>query len=89
MTAIVVASKSGSSYDAEYVVLTGATFSANVDASDMLYVEDKSSTKNADGWELEVFFLDGSGKTATITADIAAKDNTFYSYSVDDDASMI
>ena len=86
LTAFVVYSKSGSTKTAEYVVLVNtASFSSNVDASDMVYLEDASSTKNSDGYEVTLIFLDGSGKIEDVTANKKGSDCTFYSYSVDDD----
>ena len=86
LTAFVVYSKSGSTKTAEYVVLVNtASFSSNVDASDMVYLEDASSTKNSDGYEVTLIFLDGSGKIEDVTANKKGSDCTFYSYSIDDD----
>jgi len=82
----VVATKSGSNYTAAYVVLTSASFSSAAADADIVYVDEGSSKKVAsDKWELDVYFLDGTGKTTTVTADTAAADNSFYDFTINDD----
>jgi hypothetical protein len=88
-----VYSTSGSTKTAAYVVLANtADFSSSVNASDMVYLKSAANTMNEDGWQAEVVFLDGTGKTATITVDDtkdfsgwAAQLQTFYKFSVNDD----
>lgn len=83
--AIAICTKSGSTYTASYVVLASKDFSTSTDASDVVYVDDVSTTKNSDGWEVELRFMDGTGtvKTCTVDSDKAPAVG-FYSYTVDD-----
>ena len=81
-----VATKSGANYTAAYVVLASNSFSSAAADADIVYVDEGSSKKVAsDKWELDVYFLDGTGKTTTVTADTAAADNSFYDFTINDD----
>ena len=91
-TAIAIATKSGSNYVASYVVLINKEFS-NAGSEDVVYVPEKSTTTvsytNSDGdkktgYATELYFLDGSGKTETVTV-VGQKDPGFYTYEINDD----
>lgn len=91
-TAIAIATKSGSNYVASYVVLINQEFS-NAGSEDVVYVPEKSTTTvsytNSDGdkktgYATELYFLDGSGKTETVTV-VGQKDPGFYTYEINDD----
>ncbi|MDY3282581.1 S-layer homology domain-containing protein [Dysosmobacter sp.] len=81
--AITVASKSGSTYTVEYTVFASDKFTAGSD--DVVYVEDKSETENADGYVQKLYFLDGSGTIETVTTKKANADSTFYTFDIDED----
>ena len=82
----VIASKSGNNYTAAYVVLvSNAGFDAAAADADIIYVDSASTNKVAsDQWELTAYFMDGSGEQ-TIIADTAAADNSFYTYTINDE----
>lgn len=91
-TAIAIATKSGSNYVASYVVLINQEFS-NAGSEDVVYVPEKSTTTvsytNSDGdkktgYATKLYFLDGSGKTETVTV-VGQKDPGFYTYEINDD----
>lgn len=91
-TAIAIATKSGSNYVASYVVLINNEFS-NAGSEDVVYVPEKSTTTvsytNSDGdkktgYATELYFLDGSGKTETVTV-VGQKTPGFYTYEINDD----
>lgn len=91
-TAIAIVTKSGSNYVASYVVLINQEFS-NAGSEDVVYVPEKSTTTvsytNSDGdkktgYATELYFLDGSGKTETVTV-VGQKDPGFYTYEINDD----
>lgn len=91
-TAIAIATKSGSNYVASYVVLINKEFS-NAGSEDVVYVPEKSTTTvsytNSDGdkktgYATELYFLDGSGKTETVTV-VGQKTPGFYTYEINDD----
>ena len=91
-TAIAIATKSGSNYVASYVVLINQKFS-NAGSEDVVYVPEKSTTTvsytNSDGdkktgYATELYFLDGSGKTETVTV-VGQKTPGFYTYEINDD----
>ena len=91
-TAIAIVTKSGSNYVASYVVLINQEFS-NAGSEDVVYVPEKSTTTvsytNSDGdkktgYATELYFLDGSGKTETVTV-VGQKNPGFYTYEINDD----
>ena len=91
-TAIAIATKSGSNYVASYVVLINQEFS-NAGSEDVVYVPEKSTTTvsytNSDGdkktgYATKLYFLDGSGKTETVTV-VGQKNPGFYTYEINDD----
>ena len=92
-TAIAIATKSGSnSCAASYVVLINKEFS-NAGSEDVVYVPEKSTTTvsytNSDGdkktgYATELYFLDGSGKTETVTV-VGQKTPGSYTYEINDD----
>ena len=91
-TAIAIVTKSGSNYVASYVVLINQEFS-NAGSEDVVYVPEKSTTTvsytNSDGdkktgYATKLYFLDGSGKTETVTV-VGQKDPGFYTYEINDD----
>ena len=91
-TAIAIATKSGSNYVASYVVLINKEFS-NAGSEDVVYVPEKSTTTvsytNSDGdkktgYATKLYFLDGSGKTETVTV-VGQKNPGFYTYEINDD----
>lgn len=91
-TAIAIATKSGSNYVASYVVLINEEFS-NAGSEDVVYVPEKSTTTvsytNSDGdkktgYATKLYFLDGSGKTETVTV-VGQKNPGFYTYEINDD----
>lgn len=91
-TAIAIATKSGSNYVASYVVLINNEFS-NAGSEDVVYVPEKSTTTvsytNSDGdkktgYATKLYFLDGSGKTETVTV-VGQKNPGFYTYEINDD----
>lgn len=91
-TAIAIVTKSGSNYVASYVVLINQEFS-NAGSEDVVYVPEKSTTTvsytNSDGdkktgYATKLYFLDGSGKTETVTV-VGQKNPGFYTYEINDD----
>lgn len=77
---------------ASYVVLINNEFS-NAGSEDVVYVPEKSTTTvsytNSDGdkktgYATELYFLDGSGKTETVTV-VGQKTPGFYTYEINDD----
>ena len=91
-TAIAIATKSGSNYVLLNVVLINNEFS-NAGSEDVVYVPEKFTTTvsytNSDGdkktgYATELYFLDGSGKTETVTV-VGQKIPGFYTYEINDD----
>lgn len=80
---IVVASKDGSKYTAEYAVFAGNSFTSGSD--DIVYVDDDPVIQNKDGYETVLNFVDGSGNIETVTTKKAAAKSVFYSYEINDD----
>ena len=79
--AFLIATKSGSSYEASVVIVADDNISNGVTNTDsVLYLTGASSTEVKDGYEATVYFMDGSSKTVTI--DQAGAEG-FYTYSID------
>lgn len=81
----IIATKSGSSYVAEYVILAGADMSSTVeDASTIVYLKGNADTKVKDGYLATLYLMDG-----TVLEDVTVDDNyskgQFYTFDVDED----
>ena len=81
----IIATKSGSSYVAEYVILAGADMSSTVeDASTIVYLKSNADTKVKDGYLATLYLMDG-----TVLEDVTVDDNyskgQFYTFDVDED----
>ena len=81
--AMVIASKSGSSYEAAVVIVGDTGISTGVVNTDsVFYLTGSSSTKVKDGYEATVYFMDGSNETVTIDA---AGSEGFWTFSINSD----
>ncbi len=81
----IIATKSGSSYVAEYVILAGADMSSTVeDASTIVYLKSNADTKVKDGYLATLYLMDG-----TVLEDVTVDNNyskgQFYTFDVDED----
>ena len=71
--------------DALYVIVISDEIENSASGDEIVYLKGNPDTKNADGWEGTVYYMDGTGKSETVTLKNKYTGKTVYTFSVDDD----